>query len=64
VAGGHVVSVQRGDHLLFPGGDTVMQPGDVVSVRCRPENADDVRLALARTTQPLAEPAKRGPEFV
>jgi hypothetical protein len=35
-----------------------------VSVLARPENADAVRVALARTTRELARPAARGPEFV
>lgn len=36
--GSVVVSIQRGSHLLFPGGGTVLEPPDVVSVPSRPDN--------------------------
>ncbi|MHB8294332.1 MAG: TrkA C-terminal domain-containing protein [Acidimicrobiales bacterium] len=41
-----VVSVHRANSLLFPNGDTVLQPGDVVSALVRPEHVDRVRHAL------------------
>lgn len=45
-AGSVVVSIQRGASLLFPHGDTIVEPGDVVSVLTRPEHAEQLRTWL------------------
>jgi NhaP-type Na+/H+ and K+/H+ antiporter len=45
-AGSMVVSIQRGSHLLFPEGNTVLEPGDVVSTLSRPERVEEVRSRL------------------
>lgn len=41
-----VVSIHRANSLLFPSGDTVLRPGDVVSALVRPEQVDRVRRTL------------------
>ena len=41
-----VVTVERDGALLFPGGDTVLEPGDLVSALARPDEVDDLRRAV------------------
>jgi H+/Cl- antiporter ClcA len=65
--GSVIVSIQRGSNLLFPEGDTVLEPRDVVSILSRPGNADQLRAFLRG---PIAEPEEKeeegphGPDMV
>jgi CIC family chloride channel protein len=41
-----LISIRRGQDLLIPRGDTVLQAGDTVTALCRRECADEVRAVL------------------
>ncbi len=63
-AGSVVVSIQRGSQLLFPEGNTVIEPGDVLSLLTMPEHAERLRRDL---TGPVADgdrEAPPGPEMI
>ncbi len=51
-AGTIVVTVDRGGGLLFPGGSTVLEPGDVVSALARASGVSELRWLLEGGTDP------------
>lgn len=62
--GSVVVSIQRGSHLLFPEGGTVLEPRDVVSVLRRPGNAPALRASLRGPVAEGEGEAPGGPEMI
>ena len=58
------MSIQRGPHLLFPEGDTVLEPGDVVSVLSRPEHAGPLRTCLRGPDADPKEESRPGPDMI
>lgn len=44
-----LVSIRRGQELVIPHGDTVLQVGDVVTALCESDYVDQVRAALSQS---------------
>ncbi len=59
-----VVSIQRGEHMLFATGSTVLQKGDLVSALARPTTAEAARRMLRGTEQPKPPMIERGSQMV
>lgn len=59
-----VVSVQRGEHMLFATGSTELQHGDLVSALANPANADTARRLIRGTDQPKPPMIERGSQLV
>jgi Trk K+ transport system NAD-binding subunit len=62
--GSIVVSVQRGEQMLFPTGSTALQKGDLVSVLARPTTAEAMRRMIRGTDQPKPPMIERGSQMV
>jgi chloride channel protein, CIC family len=59
-----VVSVQRGEHMLFATGSTTLQQGDVVSALANPTTAEAARRMIRGTDQPKPPMVERGSQMV
>ena len=59
-----VVSVQRGEHMLFATGSTVLHKGDLVSALARPTTAEAARRIFRGTDQPNPPMIERGSQMV
>ncbi len=59
-----VVSVQRGEHMIFATGSTTLQHGDLVSALASPTTAEAVRRMIRGTDQPKPPMVERGPQMV
>jgi H+/Cl- antiporter ClcA len=62
--GSLVVSIQRGSQLLFPVGETVIEPGDVVSLLTMPGHAAELRSDLAGPTGEAEQENLPGPDMI
>ncbi len=59
-----VISVQRGEQMLFATGSTALQKGDLVSALARPTTAEAARRMLRGTDQPKPPMIERGSQMV
>ena len=59
-----VVSVQRGDHMLFATGSTVLERGDLVSALANPTTEESARRMLRGTDQPKDPMVERGSQMM
>jgi CIC family chloride channel protein len=63
-AGTIVVSFQRGNQLRFPEPDTILEPGDVLSVLTHMESGDALRQGLRGGAARRPEPEEPGPDLI
>jgi len=63
-AGTVVVSIQRGNQLHFPEPETVLEPGDVLSVLTHIESAEALRQVLRGGPLGGPEPEEPGPDLI
>ncbi|MGC8878403.1 MAG: chloride channel protein, partial [Anaerolineae bacterium] len=54
--GAVLVSIRRGNELLIPRGDTVLQPGDIVLALCQRQSVNELRAALQRSSASMTSP--------
>ncbi|HTX63804.1 MAG TPA: TrkA C-terminal domain-containing protein, partial [Acidimicrobiales bacterium] len=59
-----VVSVQRGEHMLFATGSTTLRHGDLVSALANPTTAEAARRMLRGTDEPKPPLVERGGQLV
>jgi Trk K+ transport system NAD-binding subunit len=63
-AGTVVVSIQRGNQLHFPEPETVLEPGDVLSVLTHIESAERLREDLRGRPLGGPQPEEPGPDLI
>ena len=59
-----IVSVQRGEHMLFATGSTTLEHGDLVSALANPTTAESARRMIRGTDQPKPPMVERGSQMV
>ena len=59
-----VISVQRGEHMLFATGSTTLRQGDVVSALANPTTEEAARRMIRGTDQPKPPMVERGSQLV
>ncbi len=59
-----VISVQRGEQMLFATGSTALQKGDLASALARPTTAEAARRMIRGTDQPKPPMIERGSQMV
>ena len=59
-----IVSVQRGEYLLFAAGSTTLEHGDFVSALASPTTAEAARRMIRATDQPKPPMVERGSQMV
>ncbi len=58
--GSLVIAIVRGTESLIPHGDTVLEPGDLISIACSVQNADQLRHYLRHASAPRSDRSDGG----
>jgi CIC family chloride channel protein len=63
-SGSIVISIQRGEHMIFASGSTRLEQGDLVSVLASPDSAEETRQLIRGSEEPEPPMVERGSQMV